>query len=176
MNKAAIVSVLVFLLAAGMKMYAQQFPLVQCQDVNGNVKTLDLSSKSKASVVFIQKKAKSGDMAESWIDPLVQKFIRKSGMLDAMFDADLIFVAYLNHIEAGMVEKSTKKVKEEIPAELHSGSYFSTESPEALESIVLSGADSFIVVVSAEGRILGSVQGKYTEEKMELIEDWLNSN
>ncbi|MCB0820211.1 MAG: hypothetical protein KDC13_06280, partial [Bacteroidetes bacterium] len=154
----------------------QQFPVVPCKDVNGKTKELNLSASAKPSVVFVQKKAKSGEMAESWIDPLVQKFIRKSGMLDAMFDADLVFLAYLNQIEAGMVEKSTKKVKEEIPAELHSGSYFSTESPDAVESIVLSGADSFIVVVSAEGRILGSVQGKYTEEKMEMIEDWLNSN
>ncbi len=153
---------------------AQRFPTFECTNDLGQTAEFLPANSGKPSLVFVQTKSADQEVLESWIDPLVQKFIRKSGMLDAMFESELYFLAFLNSTERMVLEKSKKKLQEELPLEMRGRCFYTSGSPDAIENLTLNAASSYIVVIAANGNILGTVQGAYTEQKMELIEDLLS--
>jgi hypothetical protein len=153
---------------------AQRFPSFQStNDLGASVAFLPATA-GKPAVIFVQTNSSDDKVLQSWVDPLVQKFINKSGVLDALFESELYFLAFLNSAEALVLEKSRNKLQKELPDEMRGRCYYTLESSETLENVVLNGAGSYIVVVDALGTILGTVQGDYTEQKMELIEDLLS--
>jgi hypothetical protein len=164
---------LFFLLLPAGLLFSQTFPALPCRDVNDTELIFVPSRNEKASLVFVQTKTNDSKVLESWIDPLIQKFVRRSGMLDGMFDADLWFLAFLKPAEAAVLKKSVKKMQEELPEEMKTRSVYTTESPDLLESITLNGGSSYIVVVASDGKILGTVQGEFTEDKMDTIQELL---
>jgi hypothetical protein len=91
-----------------------------------------------------------------------------------MFESELYFLAFLNSTERMVLEKSKKKLQEELPLEMRGRCFYTSGSPDAIENLTLNAASSYIVVIAANGNILGTVQGAYTEQKMELIEDLLS--
>ncbi|MEX1189575.1 MAG: hypothetical protein WED33_09975 [Bacteroidia bacterium] len=155
---------------------AQQIdlPSFKCFDFEHQEASFPFFKGDDVKVVFAIFNVKAEKEIESWIDPLVQKFIRKSGLLDAMFDAEFYSISFLNELQYNEMKAAGKKVENEISHELKSSTLYSRENKSTLQSLLGKKPDTTILVISGSGKLIGSVSGQFTPEKMEMIEDWIS--
>jgi hypothetical protein len=147
-----------------------QVPVIESFNVSLEKVNFPLIDHALPQVVLISFNRNAEKEASTWVDPLVQKFIRKSGLLDAMFEAKLYSLSFLNESEFLQVKLAEDRLKSEIPSELHSATFFTHASKDSLRALLNGKSNVFVAVISSSGKLLGFVQGDYSLEKMEKIE------
>lgn len=164
-------SVLIGLLVS-MYCHAQVFPPVTCSNLNGQTITLP-SSKEKYSVLLVTFGKKGNEAAETWVDPLVQKFIRKSGLLDAFFTADVYALSIVNSAEWAMIRSQDQKIKSDVPAELLSNLVYSQTNPQPVLDVIGEKAKNTatVLLIQQDGKIIRMVSGEFSDKKLEELED-----
>ena len=79
---------------------------------------------------------------ESWTNPLVQKFVRKSGLMDAMLDAEFKTVTFLSQLQHTEFKAASNKVENQLPEELKSLSYYTKEPKTSIQTLLKNKADT----------------------------------
>ena len=148
------------------------FPSIQCKNLEKQTAQLPLLKEGKHVVMLITFGKKGAEDAETWVDPLVQKFIRKSGMLDGLFEADLIALTVLNTGELSLAQSQENRIKAEMPKELHAAIYYTNEKEKELLELLgkNAGQSAHVLVLNDKGQIVKQIQGGFSEKKMEEIE------
>jgi hypothetical protein len=152
--------------------HAQVLPTVSCSNLSGQTFSLP-SAKEKYSILLVTFSKKGNEAAETWVDPLVQKFIRKSGLLDAFFTADVYALSIVNSAEWAMIRSQEQKIKADIPAELLSNLVYSQTSPQPILDILGEKAknSATVLLVQSDGKIIRMVSGEYSDKKLEELEE-----
>ncbi len=163
---------LCFLLGYSFQGFTQQFPNLTGNRFDESRVEFPRNTK-KYTVLLITFGKKGTESASTWIDPLVQKFIRKSGMLDAFFDADLYALTMVNAAEWNIIRSQESKIKSEIPSEIINNVLYSTSDCTPLLSVLGENAKSTstLILLNNEGKIVKQIQGEFSEKKMEALED-----
>lgn len=164
-------SVLIGLLVS-MSCYAQVFPPVNCSNLNGQTVNLP-TSKEKYAVLLVTFGKKGNEAAKTWVDPLVQKFIRKSGLLDAFFTADVYALSIVNSAEWAMIRSQDQKIKADIPSELISNLVYSQTNPQPILDVLGEKAKNTatVLLIQSDGKIIRIVSGDYSDKKLEELEE-----
>lgn len=148
-------------------------PQIECVGISMEKLTFPINDHALPQVVLVTFGRNAEKEAGTWIDPLVQKFIRKSGLLDAMFEAHLFALSFVSETEFLQIKMAEDRLSSEIPTELHHATLFSKADQSILKDMLPGKSHVYVLVISADGKLIGSIQGEFSSDKMELIEQWI---
>lgn len=143
------------------------------QRMDGTEITFPFKDQQKPYVLVLSFGQESQKELSTWADPMVQKFIRKSGLLDAMLDAQLINLQVLSERDLMQLKLAGDRVEQEVPEELKPSLYYVKSSDNPLKTTTSGKSKVYVVVCDASGKISGFVGGSFSEGKMEKIEQWI---
>lgn len=148
-------------------------PQIECVGISMEKQTFPIIDHALPQVVLVTFDRSAEKEAGTWVNPLVQKFIRKSGLLDAMFEAKLFALTFVTEAEFLQIKLAEDRLASEIPSELHHSSLFSKSDKSPLKTLLPGKSQVFVLVISADGKFIGSIQGEFSEDKLEQIEQWI---
>ena len=169
--KSFILTSLLFCFSQISFLYSQQLPTLECRTLAGMESNFPSFRSNELKVILITLDSKNQKVAESWVNPLVQKFIRRSGMMDMMFEARLYSLSCLSNEEYLKLNAADKSIIKDFPEELKEVSFFSKASSKELKTKIGGKSSVKVIVVREDNELLGFVEGEFTEEKMEVLEE-----
>ena len=129
--------------------------------------------KGKYTLLCFASSTKAQKDLESWLDPVYQKFIAKTGIMDDMFDVNVFFIPMVKGNNQMFAENMKRKFRETAQADLRPHVLFSESNTEQLISSLKmsSGEIPYLFLLDKDARIIYSTNGGYTEAKFDQIDE-----
>ena len=132
------------------------------QDIKGKYSLLCFASSQKAQADL-----------ESWLDPIYQKFIAKTGLMDDAYDLNLFFIPIVTASNVAFANSMKKKLKENTQADLLPNILFCARNEEEiLKQLKMFNSEiPYFILLDKNAKIIYRTSGKYTEEKFDAIDE-----
>lgn len=149
-----------------------EFPMLIGQTANGDVVDLPDGAKGKFTLIGIAYSKNSQDQFESWVNPVYNKFIAKTGMMDDLYDINPYFIALFSGAKKSAMDGVMKRMKAKsdeliLPyVVFYKGDIAIYKDKLSLQD----KASAYIFLLDGNGKIVHQTEGIYTRKKMEEIE------
>jgi hypothetical protein len=152
---------------------AQQIPSISGETGDKKHLTLPGDARGKFTLLCFASSHKAQKDLEGWLDPVYQKFIAKTGIMDDMFDVNVYFIPLLRGANAAMGESLKKKFRENAQDDLKPHVLFCKDVDEnALASLNMNkDYVPYFFLLDKEGQVIYRTEGAYTEEKFDAIDE-----
>ncbi|MEO5976630.1 MAG: hypothetical protein ABIS36_13650 [Chryseolinea sp.] len=168
-----------FLLIAAGQLHAQvigkMFPSLQAETVDDKKVLLPDAGKGKYTLIGLAYSKKSEDDLNSWFQPVFEKFIQKTnGLLSGFaYDVNVYFVPMFTGINSAATGTAKRKALKNIdPQLLPYILFYKGELKPYKEALDFEKKDiPYFFVLDATGKIVFATSGKYTEAKMNQVEE-----
>jgi ATP10 protein len=151
------------------------FPTMEAETVEDKKVSLPEAAKGKYTLVGLAYSKKSEDELNSWFQPVFERFIQKtSGLLAGFaYDVNVYFVPMFTGINAAATGTAKRKALKNIdPQLLPYVLFYKGELKPYKEALDFEKKDiPYFFVLDKDGKIVFATSGKYTEAKMEEVED-----
>lgn len=151
------------------------FPELKAETVEDKVVKLPEDVAGKYTLIGMAYSKKSEDELNSWFQPVFQKFIQKSKGLMAGFtyDVNVYFVPMFTGVNAAATGTAKKKAAKNIdPQLLPYVLFYRGELKTYKEALDFEKRDiPYFFVLDPQGKIVYATSGKYTEDKMDEVEE-----
>ncbi|MEO5602899.1 MAG: hypothetical protein ABIR06_18405 [Cyclobacteriaceae bacterium] len=151
------------------------FPSITAETVEDVKVTLPQSTLGKYTLIGMAYSKKSEDELNSWFQPVFGRFIQKTKGLFSGFtyDVNVYFVPMFTGINAAATGTAKRKAAKSIdPQLLPYVLFYKGELKNYKEVLDFEKKDiPYFYVLDPEGKIVFATSGKYTEGKMEAIEE-----
>ncbi len=136
---------------------------------------IPLIQKDKFSLLFFAISPKSQKDLESWLDPIYQKYIAKTGIMDDAFDVNVFFVPLIKSTNTSLIELVKRKFRENTQEDFKSHILFlDTPSEKIISDLRLTDQNiPYIFLLNKEGKILFRSSGAYSDEKFDQIDEMI---
>ncbi len=168
-----VLSVLILLVAfSSNAQKGNEFPMLIGQTVNGDVVDLPDGIKGKYSLIGIAYSKKSQEEFESWVNPVYNKFIAKTGMMDDLYDINTYFIALFTGAKKSAMDGVMKRMKAQsdeliLPYVI----FYKGDIVVYQEKLGLKDkSKAYVFLLDGAGKIVYSTSGNYTKKKMLEIE------
>lgn len=170
MNKIALC---LFLLFSGTHLQAQMLPVISAENIFNKNFNLPADLKGKFSLLCFASSSKAQGDLESWLDPVYQKYIAKTGLMDDMFDVNVYFIPVLTGTNFSFAASMKKKFYENSQEDLRPHILFCKEEGKGIiASLKMQKSDiPYFFLLDKEGKIIYRTTGRFTEEKFDSIDD-----
>ncbi|MEI9919396.1 MAG: hypothetical protein WDO14_11410 [Bacteroidota bacterium] len=170
----AVCVVLAFNLSA--QVVGKMFPDMQAETVEDKKVSLPGDVRGKYTLLGLAYSKKSEDELNSWFNPVFSKFIQKAngGLMSGMgYDVNVYFVPMFTGINAAATGTAKKKaIKNVDPQLLPYILFYKGELKAYKEALDFEKKDiPYFFVLDPEGKIVYATSGKYTDEKMDEVEE-----
>jgi hypothetical protein len=153
------------------------FPDMVAEDVEDKKVTLPKDVAGKYTLIGLAYSKKSEDELNTWFQPVFQKFIQKTNGLMSGFGYDVYvyFVPMFTGVNAAATGTAKRKAIKNIdPQLLPYMLFYKGELKPYKDALDFEKKDiPYFFVLDANGKILYATSGKFTEEKMDSIEEVL---
>ena len=153
------------------------FPEMVAENVEDKKVTLPKDVAGKYTLIGLAYSKKSEDELNTWFQPIFQKFIQKTNGLMSGFgyDVNVYFVPMFTGINAAATGTAKRKAIKNIdPQLLPYMLFYKGELKPYKDTLDFEKKDiPYFFVLDINGKILYATSGKFTEEKMENIEEVL---
>ena len=168
--------VLAFNLSA--QVVGKMFPAMEAETVEDKKVSLPGDVKGKYTLLGLAYSKKSEDELNSWFTPIFSKFIQKAngGLMAGMgYDVNVYFVPMFTGVNAAATGTAKKKaIKNVDPQLLPYILFYKGELKPYKEALDFEKKDiPYFFILDPEGKIVYATSGKYTEAKMDEVEDHL---
>ncbi len=171
----AVVFLLLICRAADAQVVGKMFPAMEAETVEDKKVKLPGDVAGKYTLIGLAYSKKSEDELNSWFQPVFQKFIQKtSGVLAGFtYDVNVYFVPMFTGINAAATGTAKKKALKNIdPQLLPYVLFYKGELKTYKEALDFEKRDiPYFFVLDPQGKIVHATSGKYTEEKMDAVEE-----
>ena len=135
--------------------------------------TFPLDTKGKFTILCFATSLKSQNYLQTWLDPIYQKYIAKTGIMDDAFDVNVYFIPVLKTSSRHIQENIQRQFSDNTPNELRSHVVFSDSPAEPLIAELKLSDESlpYIYLLDKNGNIIYKTSGAYTEDKFDAIDD-----
>lgn len=151
------------------------FPAMTAETVDDKKVQLPESVQGKYTLIGLAYSKKSEAELNSWFQPVFGKFIQKSTGLFSGFtyDVNVYFVPMFTGVNAAATGTAKRKAAKNIdPQLLPYVLFYRGELKSYKESLDFEKKDiPYFFVLDPQGKIVYATSGKYSEEKMEAIEE-----
>lgn len=153
------------------------FPDMEVENLNGEKIMLPKTQNDKPVLIGIAISKKAEDDWNSWLEPLYQKFIQKSGMFDDDLNVDCLFVPMFTGIKKMASGKVSVNTKNKIDPKLEKYILiYSGKMGEYDEILKLDEKDAaYLFLLDKTGKIIYHTKGEFSEQKMEKLEDLISA-
>ena len=120
---------------------------------------------------------KAEPLLKTWFQPAYDKFIAKRGMFDSFYDVNIFFIPMFVGIKQSAHDSNMKKTRQKENKELFPHIlYWKGKLEELKGDLNMDRKDlPYFYVLDKEGKIIYSTTGRFTEKKMEEIEELLDA-
>lgn len=159
----------------GGKAEGAMFPNLSGTTLSGNNKTLPKDVKGKFTLLALAYSSDAENDLQTWMNPVYNKFIAKTGMFDSEYDVNLYLVPMFRGSNKATANGIVKRMKNEIDESIHDYVLFYNGSVKEYKEVL--GMDKkdlpYLFLLDETGKIIFATSGQYSESKMEEIEDQL---
>lgn len=178
MKRLIVVLVLIFVAGfAEAQVIGKVFPAMEAETVEDKKVNLPKDVAGKYTLIGMAYSKKSEDELNSWFQPVFQKFIQKTkGVLSGFtYDVNVYFVPMFTGVNAAATGTAKKKASKNIdPQLLPYILFYRGELKTYKEALDFEKRDiPYFFVLDPEGKIVHATSGKFTEEKMDAVEEKL---
>jgi len=166
-------SLMFLLLSSGLR--AQTFPTLTGELVSGAVVELPGKPKTPLIVIALAYSQKAQAELEAWYEPAFLRFVAKHGLFANAYRTELYFVPLFTGANKAAYEPSMKRFRKSATPETADRVVFVRTGLELVrDALGLHDKDiPYFFVVDAQGRIVHREQGRFTEDKLDAIEQAL---
>lgn len=155
----------------------KSFPAMTAETVDDKKVELPASVAGKYTLVGLAYSKKSEDELNSWFQPVFGKFIQKTNGLFSGFsyDVNVYFIPMFTGVNAAATGTAKRKAAKNIdPQLLPYVLFYKGELKTYKEALDFEKKDiPYFFVLDPQGKIVFATSGKYSESKMEEIEEHL---
>ncbi len=153
--------------------FSQTIPEINGETGNNDRIKIPQDLKGKYSLLCFASSQKAQADLESWLDPVYQKFIAKTGLMDDMYDVNIYFIPILMGTNVSFASSMKKIFKENTQADLRSHVIFCNEnSKNILKELKMENSEvPYFLLLDKDTKIIYRTSGSYTEEKFDAIDD-----
>jgi hypothetical protein len=151
--------------------FAQQFPNIQTENLNGKKVMLPSDLPEKSTVLGIAFSQKAQEDMATWIEPVYRQFIDKSGLGAMIYDVNSRMLVAFTGAKRAASRKAEKMIKKATENDfypyvlLHKGSF-----RDFKDAIDIKNKDEFyILILDPNGKVIFKTTGRYTENKFDKI-------
>jgi hypothetical protein len=154
---------------------AKTFPDMEAETVEDKKVNLPADVKGKYTLLGLAYSKKSEDELNSWFSPVYNKFIKKAtGLMAGMgYDVNVYFVPMFTGINSAATGTAKKKALKNIdPQLLPYILFYKGELKSYKEALDFEKKDiPYFFVLDKEGKIVYATSGRFTEGKLDEVED-----
>jgi hypothetical protein len=149
------------------------FPDMRAESLNDKTISLPTQTKGKCTIVCLSYSEEAETDLKTWYEPTYDKFIAKTGMMDAAYDIGLYFIPMFTDSKTSLLPMVRKRMKAEIQADIqpHILLYKGELEPYKTKLKMADKKKPYIFLLDKTGKIIYSTYGAYTEDKMDAIDD-----
>jgi hypothetical protein len=170
-----------FLLVGFSQSYAQvvgkMFPALDGETVKDKVITIPNDTKGKYTLLGMAYSKKSEEDLNTWLQPAYSTFINKADGLFASFgyDVHLFFIPMYTGIKAAASGAGKSQVRKKVDSRLHPHILFYKGKLKPYKDALAFEKKKvpYFFVLDKNGKIIYATSGKYTDKKMQQIEELL---
>lgn len=174
-------TMLLALLLIGLgNLYAQvlgkQFPEMEAETVEDKKVMLPKDVKGKYTLLGMAYSKKAEDELNSWFSPVFEKFVRKNtgSLFEGMgYDVHVYFVPMFTGVSAAATATAKKKALKNVdPQILPNILFYKGELKTYKEALDFEKKDTpYFFVLDAEGKIVYATSGKFSNKKLDEVEE-----
>lgn len=164
---------LILILSFPIILLAQTIPDINGMTAENKQIKIPQDLKGKYSLLCFASSLKAQADLESWLDPIYQKFIAKTGLMDDAYDLNLFFIPIATTSNAAFANSMKKKLKENTQADLLPNILFCQGNEEEIlkQLNILKSDKPHFILLDKNAKIIYRTSGKYTEEKFDAIDE-----
>jgi hypothetical protein len=152
------------------------FPMLVGQTLTDKVIDLPDGIKGKYALVALARSKDAEPELESWVTPVYNKFIAKTGMMDDMYDIHTFFIPMFTGVRKGAMEDVMKRMKAKSSEEIapHVLFYKGDAEPITEPLRMENKARPYVYLLDKDGTILLRFEGRFKESFMDQIEKMID--
>lgn len=162
---------------ANAQVIGKPFPAMEAETVEDKKVKLPDDTKGKYTLLGLAYSKKSEDELNSWFQPVFEKFVQKTtGLMSGFgYDVNVYFVPMFTGVNAAATGTAKRKAIKNIdPQLLPYILFYKGELKPYKEALDFEKKDiPYFFVLDADGKIIFATSGKYSEAKMDEIEEVL---
>src|SRR6185503_14010187 len=131
-------------------------------DLRGRYSFLCFASSTKAQKAL-----------ESWLDPVYNKFIAKTGLMDEFYDVNVFFIPVFKGANKNMQQTVRKKFDETAQQDVRGNVLFcQSELSAVIDALHMENESTpYFFLLDPEGKIIYRTTGYFSETKFDEIDD-----
>ncbi|MDZ4824238.1 MAG: hypothetical protein SH856_12335 [Flavobacteriales bacterium] len=173
--KVLLISIFLFASLIENAQIGKNFPTLVGETLEGKELTLPGYAHGKFTIVGLAWSDKAKENLGTWYTPMYDKFVLKRGIFDSQYDVNLYFVPMFIGLNQAAYQSTLKELKKSNRTDLFPYILFYKGEMEPYEAALSLGDKEHphFFVLDAKGKIILAIEGIYTEEKMEMLEEVL---
>ncbi len=150
------------------------FPTVETEMVSGKTVELPEAFLGKYAIIGVGTSKKAEEELRTWQNPIYNKFIAKTGMMDDLYDVQVCFLPLFTGAAKAAKPKVIKKLKENNESVVIDNVYIYAGSRDPFESIgVEDKSEPYFFLLDGNGEIVWSAEGRFRQSYFDEIESIL---
>ena len=152
-----------------------QVPAFTGETLENKSVTIPQETSGKYTFLCFASSMKAQKDLESWMDPVYNKFIAKTGLMDEFYDVNVFFIPVFKGSNASFEETARKKFNETAQADIKSHVLFCKGDLAEVSAALNIQNDNipYFFLLDMQGEIIYRTTGAFSEKKFDEIEDMI---
>lgn len=175
--KTIILSASLFLVMNAHAQEGKLFPILVGETLEENTIEIPTATAGKVTILGMAYSKKAESTLKTWYQPMYDKFVLKLGIFDEFYDVNMYFIPMYTGGKKAAYDPTMKKLKESNRTDLFPYIlFYKGEMDPYLEPLAMENKNlPYFFVLDEKGTVLYAAKGLFSEEKMEKIEEILDS-
>ena len=154
---------------------AQIIPTFSGETLENKQVTIPNDTKGKYAFLCFASSMKAQKELETWMDPVYNKFIAKTGVMDAFFDVQVFFVPVFKGSDASIQETVRKKFNETAQDDVRGNVLFCKgDLTQVMTALHIQNENApYFFLLDPEGKIIYRTSGAFSEKKFDEIDEMI---
>ncbi|NEN22667.1 hypothetical protein G3O08_03995 [Cryomorpha ignava] len=152
----------------------EKFPTVETEKVTGEIVEIPSAFAGKFILIGVGTSKKAEDQLQTWQNPLYQKFVAKTGLMDDMFNVELCFLPLFTGASQLAKDKVIEKIQENNEALVIDNVYVYAGNREPFTAIGIDDrSEPYFYLLDKSGTIVWTASGGFKQKYFDQIEEIL---
>ena len=164
---------IIFSFREGAESVGKIFPEIKGLTLSDEEKSIPLDAKGKFTLIAIAYSSDAENDLNTWLNPVYNKFVAKTGMMDSEMDVNIYFIPMFSGVNIATAGTIKRRMKEEILKGAHKYVlFYKGEIAKYKKELGMEKKDTpYIFLLDKTGKIVYATSGNYTDKKLEAIEE-----
>jgi hypothetical protein len=157
------------------KVIGKTFPEITGETLTDKSVSIPNQTNGKFTLIGMAYSQDAENDLKTWLNPVYNKFIAKTGMMDMDLDVNLYFIPMFTGVNATVAGQAQKKLRNETDKAFHPHIvFYKGELKKYKKELEFDQKDTgYFFVLDKTGKIVYATSGKFSQKKLDAVEDIL---